>query len=378
MAGSGGEAQGSFTELCSQTCGARCCRGPAVVELSPAELTRLRRLALHRGLTPWHGRAVDETIKGNASGYGGHMVLSAGEHCLFLDDETNLCTIYEERPERCRQFPLQEKQRGCLLSGWKQPPRIALGVARSGERMNLEFEAALVNTRNFLAHEGSFAGIHERISHVVDANQNDIAGDFLKSDAEYLVFLEDDMVFTPNAASMMVWKMEHATKQGTDLPILCGLYFQRTDVPITHFYHPDRVEYVQGEPIWVDTSMTEEVEALLEPLPIPADNSPYCLGPEHNSILQIDTGSTGFTCVRRDVFENIPYPWFRRMGGEIGEPGGTAPDFGFFYRAAKYGFNTYGDVGIGAGHLALKPVGAGSFRRYRDEAREVVNAAVSS
>jgi Fe-S-cluster containining protein len=29
----------------------------------------------------------------------------AGRDCLFLDEKTRLCTVYEKRPEVCRQFP---------------------------------------------------------------------------------------------------------------------------------------------------------------------------------------------------------------------------------------------------------------------------------
>ena len=344
-------------ELCSQVCGARCCRGPGIAELTDDEVERLAGFAVDRGL--------DVTIVHNVSGHGGHMVLSPENPCAFLNQESNLCTIYDDRPERCRAFPAKANHPGCLLSGWNEPPRIALAVPRSGERMNLAFETSLINVQKFLAKEGRFAGIHERISPVVEDNQNDLVADFLATDAEYLVFLEDDMVFTPNSPSMLVWKMQQATANGVDMAILCGLYFQRTGVPIPHFYEHSGIEDVLGEAIMQHTALTEEVEALLKPLPIPVNNQPYALGPEHDSILQMACGATGFTAVRRDVFETVPYPWVRRMGGRGGTSGGTAADFAFFYRAREFGFDVYGDVGIGAGHLSLQPVGTESFTNYR-------------
>jgi Fe-S-cluster containining protein len=344
-------------QICSELCGARCCRGPAIAELTPQEVERLSRFAADRGLSI--------PLTANASGYGAHMQLTPEAPCVFLDQDTNLCTIYDERPERCRSFPAITNQPGCLLSGWTKPPQIAIGVPRSGERMNLQFETSLLNVRTYLGKEHQFGGVHQNFGATVDDNQNDIVAAFLETEADYLCFLEDDMTFTPNAPSMLAWKMAHATAQGTDMPILCGLYFQRTDVPVPHFYHRTGVRQVNDERALQHESMIQEVETFLGTLPIPEDNSPYCLGPEYESIMKIDTGSTGFTCVRRDVFETIPYPWFRRMGAEIGEPGGTAPDFGFFFRAAKYGFDAYGDTGIGAGHLALQPVGAESFKGYR-------------
>lgn len=29
----------------------------------------------------------------------------SGRDCIYLDDKTRLCTVYEKRPEVCRQFP---------------------------------------------------------------------------------------------------------------------------------------------------------------------------------------------------------------------------------------------------------------------------------
>lgn len=34
------------------------------------------------------------------------LVQKANEDCIFLDSKTRLCTVYEKRPETCRDFPL--------------------------------------------------------------------------------------------------------------------------------------------------------------------------------------------------------------------------------------------------------------------------------
>ena len=173
------------------------------------------------------------------------------------------------------------------------------------------------------------------------------------------------MVFQSNAAAALVWKMERATKQGLDIAILCGLYFQRSDNPYPHFYRRSGIRTVNDERALEHTSMEGEVAELLADLPLADDDGPYVLSPEFPSIMEIDAGSTGLVAIRRDVFEAIRYPWFRRMGAEIGEPGGTPPDFAFFYRAAQAGFKTYGDVGTCAGHLAQQQIGVKAFREYR-------------
>ena len=356
-------------QICSEQCGAKCCRGPLQATLSLEEAERLGRFAAARGIVS----PVKESFLGN----GFYLDLPAGEACTFLDKATNLCSIHDERPGACKMYPLQEKLTGCLLSGWVDPVKIFIGVPRSGERTNRPFEGCLLNMHNYLRATGMWGGAFEAIGATVDDNQNDIAAKFLESNADYCVFIEDDMVFKSNTAAALVWKMEQATRQGLDIGILCGLYFQRTDNPYPHFYRRSGIRTVNDERTLEHTSMEGEVAELLKGLPLTDDNEPYALSPEFPSIMEIDAGSTGLVAIRRDVFETVRYPWFRRMGAEIGEPGGTPPDFAFFYRAAQAGFKAYGDVGTCAGHLTQVPIGTKAFQEYysrRLEIKEMADA----
>jgi len=49
-----------------------------------------------------------------------------GEACTFLDQATNLCTIYERRPEGCRRFPTKPYA-NCLV--WPVEEEEALSAA---------------------------------------------------------------------------------------------------------------------------------------------------------------------------------------------------------------------------------------------------------
>lgn len=287
--------------------------------------------------------------------------------CAFLTDE-NLCSVYDARPKDCFGFPMIANTPNCLLSGWVEPVKIFVGVARSGERINLEFETAFLNMQKYLKFRGNWGGGFEAIGATVDDNQNDIVLKFLESDAEYLVLVEDDMVFEPNTASMMAWKMAETNQVGIDIAILCGLYFQRSDVPAPHFYRRTGIRDVNGEKAIQHESMVSDVEIMLAELDVETTDQPYVLLPGQGgerSVMEIDAGSTGLACIRRDVFERVDYPWFRRMGAEVGQPGGTAPDLAFFFRAAEADIATYGDLGICAGHLALRPMAVKSFREWR-------------
>jgi Fe-S-cluster containining protein len=83
-------------------CPAYCC---SIYERVAVKQRDLRRLARHFGLT--HEAAKDRFTKL----HGRERVLRRqkdpilGRACMFLDVETRGCTIYEARPEVCRDYP---------------------------------------------------------------------------------------------------------------------------------------------------------------------------------------------------------------------------------------------------------------------------------
>jgi uncharacterized protein len=86
---------------CSK-CPAYCCSIYGRVEVTDADL---RRLAKHLGLT------VAAAEERHTKRWEKERVLRRrkdrllGEACSFLDPETRGCTIYEARPETCREYP---------------------------------------------------------------------------------------------------------------------------------------------------------------------------------------------------------------------------------------------------------------------------------
>lgn len=78
---------------CAVDCGAKCCRAPGHVVVTEAEAQLLRALDKR-------GRA--RFVKHEKRGM---LAMNFNEHCVFLNPETNLCAIYERRPEGCRRFP---------------------------------------------------------------------------------------------------------------------------------------------------------------------------------------------------------------------------------------------------------------------------------
>ena len=104
-------------DVCSRQCGALCCRSPrAQPVITVPEMRRLRDIARERGL---HVEIVDPDrwlISEETGRYERVWQLLRADDgaCPFLDRDTNLCTIYADRPDVCRRFPWKPIQR-CLL-----------------------------------------------------------------------------------------------------------------------------------------------------------------------------------------------------------------------------------------------------------------------
>ena len=81
--------------ICSDVCGARCCSW-SFIELTPDEATRLQRIATEKHVPQPEIVAYDRDGK---QGFVMHAT-----PCTFLGKD-NLCSIYKDRPETCRNFP---------------------------------------------------------------------------------------------------------------------------------------------------------------------------------------------------------------------------------------------------------------------------------
>jgi Fe-S-cluster containining protein len=102
------------SRICMEQCRAMCCRGPLILELTRDEADLFRGHAARFG--------VDAQVTARPDG-GGWVRFSdhAGERCPMLDPGTNACRIYQDRPQRCRDFP-ERPTPGCAISGYVEPP----------------------------------------------------------------------------------------------------------------------------------------------------------------------------------------------------------------------------------------------------------------
>ncbi len=97
------------SHICMHQCRAMCCRGPLILQLTVEEAPGFRAQAARL--------KIDAKI--TSAGDGGGWVRFSdypGERCPMLDPDTFACRIYEERPQRCRDFP-EKPTPGCAISG---------------------------------------------------------------------------------------------------------------------------------------------------------------------------------------------------------------------------------------------------------------------
>jgi Fe-S-cluster containining protein len=95
-------------DICINQCGGKCCRAPMTLRMSKEAAFKFRQTAKA------HGKKVVMFSVPYTQDFAMTMAEQEGRHCPFLDTETNLCGIYEDRPTACRRFPTQP-QEICML-----------------------------------------------------------------------------------------------------------------------------------------------------------------------------------------------------------------------------------------------------------------------
>ena len=98
-------------EVCAVECGAKCCRArSARILVTDEEHDRLLALAGTRTVT------FREVTKDRIHREGWLLALAdqPGSVCPFLDQASNLCSIYEHRLRACQRFPTVPVA-GCLV-----------------------------------------------------------------------------------------------------------------------------------------------------------------------------------------------------------------------------------------------------------------------
>lgn len=313
--------------ICSAECGAFCCTGPRGLWLSPEEQHQFPESTVYQ--QRFDGSALLRFSD------------QPGGRCPNLGPE-NLCLIYEDRPNGCREFP-QQQMVGCYLSGgWfaRQYGQAFVGLP-AGAMLTWEAATSTMNALVSGYAKGVVSGHLARQATRVDQNRNGLIKAFLESSAEHLVMLDSDMQFPEEVVG-------HLTRHG--LPIVGGLYFHRGDsFPLVYRQVED------NPPLY--KPMNEEVFAWLRSHDIDLAKDSGYLGDFGDSLIECDHVGTGSIAIRRDVLEALAYPWYETDGETMG-------DVNFQRKAKAAGFPVYADLAILSGHYVPHPTGMREFMAF--------------
>lgn len=167
-------------------------------------------------------------------------------------------------------------------------------------------------------------------SAAVDFVRNDMIERFLATNAEWLFFMDDDMLLPAEWLDIMT---------GYNVPFISG-YCTRKNYPYlptcAMFSHQDEHGHYHYDSI-----------VSFEP---------------HTGVYEVDGVGAGFLCIRRDVLEALPKPWFEFLGG--GE------DFAFCRKVKALGHPILLDTACVVGHVRNETTTIHDFLRVRGELTE--------
>ena len=148
----------------------------------------------------------------------------------------------------------------------------------------------------------------------VDLARNQIVKEFLKTDADFLFMIDDDVIPPRNALEKLLFD---------DKDIVSGVY-------------PAHTKDVDGRP--------------QPPAPLAIRDGE----PVHGSGLEkVDWGGAGCLLVKREVFEAIDKPWFEFEFTEDHSLMTVSEDVHFFNLAKAQGFEVWADFDVQCGHVKM-------------------------
>ena len=174
-----------------------------------------------------------------------------------------------------------------------------------------------------------------QIGSLIYTSRNELAKKSVESDADYVFWLDSDMIFQPDTLERMFQVLKE-----NDLDILTGLYFRRV-----HPYSPvlfDRLDIDETGCHW--SNFEEIPDGLFE------------------------VGGCGFGCVlmKTDVFLSV----MSKFGNMFSPIANVGEDLSFCWRARQCGYKVYCDPSIPLGHMGHTQVTRSFYEIYRTQSKD--------
>jgi len=166
---------------------------------------------------------------------------------------------------------------------------------------------------------------------IIDLARNNLAEQFLKTDSEWIFWMDSDMSFPPDVLEQMF-----KTAEEKNAKIVSGVYYQRKNKNLPVLWSRGD-ELISGQ-----TSGEGNVKS---------DRNKYVgafMFPHKDKKEPFKAHAAGFGCilVHRSVFEVMDRPWFKFLQGTCSE------DFYFLVNAKELGFELWINPIPTLGHLA--------------------------
>lgn len=183
--------------------------------------------------------------------------------------------------------------------------------------------------------------VNFKIGSLVYTSRDQLAKDAIEAEADYVLWLDSDMVFPPDTLKRLMARLED-----NDVDIISGLYFRRVE-PFTPTLF-DKLDVESGQVHW--TEFTH----------IPAE--PF------------EVGGCGFGCVlmSTEVIMSV-MARFNQMFTPIN---GVGEDLSFCWRARQLGYRIWCDPTLYLGHVGYTIITRDYFLAYQTE-KEKENAGQS-
>lgn len=171
------------------------------------------------------------------------------------------------------------------------------------------------------------------IGSLIYDSRNKLAGYAIQMEADYILWLDSDMVFPPDTLERMLKTME----EHDEIDILCGLYFRRS-TPFTPVLF-EKLELVDGIVEFKD-----------------AENVPDEL---------FEVPGCGFGCVLMKTDCLFDIAGKSGMGNWFTPQANCGEDVAFCLRAREEGYRIFCDPTIDLGHMGYAPVTRGFYEAVK-------------
>lgn len=200
--------------------------------------------------------------------------------------------------------------------------KIALGLPCSFPMVYEDFMASVV----LLDKTGFEVELfRSRVGHDIALLRNNLVKSFLESDCTHLLQIDSDMIFSSNALLNLALR---------NVDIVGALYFMRYPP-----FSPCAVKF-EGDTIHEFTVSELETKELIE----------------------VSRIGTGLILVRREVFENVKYPWFltRKKNGQVV----MSDDYYFCDKAREVGYKIYLDTSVPCQHVTTAAIDIAWYAKF--------------